>query len=77
MRKWIPPDDCQGRALRMNLLFPADDHRRLLDNPFGVDPVAEAFFLASISFIAAMSRISARVKPLIVFCVILNISTSS
>ena len=36
--------------------------------------MAEAFLLASISFIAAMSRISARVKPLIVFCVILNIN---
>jgi len=39
--------------------------------------VEEAFLLASISFIAAMRRISARVKPLIVFCVILNISASS
>jgi len=39
--------------------------------------VEEAFLLASISFIAAMRRISARVKPLIVFCVILNINASS
>jgi hypothetical protein len=61
VRKWIPPDDFQGHALRSTHLFFANDHRPLLVLS-GLITVAEAFRLASISFIAVMSRISAKEK---------------
>ena len=76
VRKRIPPDDFQADALRTSLLVVAGYHRQLLDGPVGIVPVTGAFLLASISFIAAIRRISAKVKRFIVFCVILNITAA-
>jgi hypothetical protein len=67
----IAPHDLQRHILGTNLFF-SRDHRELLVIPS--DRVAaEGFRWASISFMAAMSRISAKEKRRTVFCVILNI----
>src|SRR5208282_5023482 len=36
VRKWIPPDDFQGDALRSTLLFFVNEHLPLLASPFGI-----------------------------------------
>lgn len=71
--KWVSPNKLERQALKANILFVVKDHcptpscslRACSGRP-------EVFRFASISFIAAMSRISASVNCRVVFCVILN-----
>lgn len=71
--KWVSPNKLERQALQASILFVVMDHcptpscslRACSARP-------EVFRFASISFIAAMSRISASVNCRVEFCVILN-----